>query len=544
MPDKSDYDYVIVGAGSAGCVLANRLSADAEVRVLLLEAGGPDTHPLIHIPLGVGRIYDKQMFDWGYETEPDPGLGGRTIKPIRGKVLGGSSSVNMMAFTRGHRGDYDRWARNGATGWSYEEVLPYFKRVESWEGGADDYRGAGGPVKVQFGRFKDDLNQAWLEAARECGIPCSPDYNGKQQEGFGRGQYSMDGGRRSSASVAYLRSLIKRANLSVLTGAHARRVLLQGTRATGVEYSRQGRLFEVHARREVILSGGTFNTPQLLMLSGIGPARHLETSGIRPVLDLPVGQNLQEHIAARVYWERKQKSPFHRNMRFDRMAFAMLQAHFFGTGPATTHPSALHAFIKTRPELEVPDIEFIFRYAPQEARLWFPWINPGYDDGFGVVPALMHPRSRGEVLLRSTNPEDKVRIRLNAFADPRDLANLRAGVELAREVGRAKALDPYRGAELSPGPNITGPQDIEAWIRGAAVPVHHASGTCAMGSSAGAVLDPELRVRGMESLRVVDASVLPDLVTAHINACVLMIAEKASDLIRGNAPPARKELHV
>ncbi len=533
MTDK--FDYVIVGAGSAGCVLANRLSEDPSVKVLLLEAGGSDAHPLISIPLGVGRIYEKQLFDWGYETEPEPGLGGRTIKPTRGKVLGGSSSVNMMAFTRGHRGDYDRWARKGATGWSYDDVLPYFRRVESWEGGADAYRGADGPVKVEFGGFRDDLDGAWLDAARECGHPTPADYNGAEQEGVGRGQYSIHKGRRASAAVAYLRPALSRPNLQVISGALAHRILFEGNRAVGIEYSQKGVTAEARAGREVIVSGGSYNTPQLLMLSGIGPARHLEAQGIRPLADLPVGQNLQEHIGARVYWARKQQGSFHRSMRFDRMAVAMLQAWLFGTGAATSNPSALHAFIRTRPELDVPDIEFMFRYAPDVVHLWFPGLRPAYADGYGLVPALMHPRSRGEVQLRSNRPDDRVRIRLNVFQDPQDLADLRVGVERARELGNARALDAFRGAEVSPGPGIKSAGDLEAWIRSAAVPVHHACGTCAMGTHSDAVLDPELRVRGIEALRVVDASAMPDLVGAHINAGVLMMAEKASDLIVGRS---------
>ena len=397
MTDK--FDYVIVGAGSAGCVLANRLSEDPSVKVLLLEAGGSDAHPLISIPLGVGRIYEKQLFDWGYETEPEPGLGGRTIKPTRGKVLGGSSSVNMMAFTRGHRGDYDRWARKGATGWSYDDVLPYFRRVESWEGGADAYRGADGPVKVEFGGFRDDLDGAWLDAARECGHPTPADYNGAEQEGVGRGQYSIHKGRRASAAVAYLRPALSRPNLQVISGALAHRILFEGNRAVGIEYSQKGVTAEARAGREVIVSGGSYNTPQLLMLSGIGPARHLEAQGIRPLADLPVGQNLQEHIGARVYWARKQQGSFHRSMRFDRMAVAMLQAWLFGTVHALERPAAWRGDIvdKAMAESSLLMVELADPgNAKAGAEVW-ERLTKGPDQG--LLSARLSPDKRAELAL-------------------------------------------------------------------------------------------------------------------------------------------------
>ena len=527
------YDYIIVGAGSAGCILANRLTEDAGARVLLLEAGGSDRHPYVQIPIGLGKLQQHRMFDWGYATEPEPHLNDRQLTVLRGKVLGGSSSINVMAYTRGHRGDYDRWARNGATGWSYADVLPYFKRSETWEGGADAWRGGSGPLGTVWAKASDPIFDAWCAAGKFAGWPTTDDFNGVESLGFARVQYTIRHGKRASASAAYLRPVLQRPNLALRSGAHATRVLMQGTRAWGVEFVYQRAIVQAEAAREVILCGGVFNSPQLLMLSGIGPALHLREMGITPLVDLPVGRNLQDHLAVALTFQRLDSGPFHREMRADRVGVNMARAWLFGTGPATTLPIALMAFLKTRPDLDVPDIEFIFRAAPFDARPWFPGWQRAYQDGYSVRPVLLHPRSRGDVTLRSVDPRAPVRIRHNFLADTADIAKLREAFRLAREVAYQQPLERFRGKEVSPGSDVQSDADIDAWIRNTVITVAHPLSTCPMGRGPEAVLDPELKVQGIEGLRVVDASAMPDLPSAHTNAGVMMLAERASDLIRG-----------
>jgi 4-pyridoxate dehydrogenase len=533
------YDYIIVGAGSAGCVLANRLSEDGDASVLLIEAGGRDWHPYIHIPLGMGRMHDHSMFDWGYETDPEPNLNNRRIEAMRGKVLGGSSSINVMAYTRGNRGDYDRWAQKGARGWSYADVLPYFQRNETFEEGLNPWRGGSGPLGTEFAKTRDPLYEAWIAAGEAAGYPFNPDYNGKQQEGFGRSQYTIRYGRRSSSANAFLKPARGRTNLTIAVKAHTTRITLNGTRATGVDYVQNGATVHAEAAREVILAAGTFNSPQLLMLSGIGPAAHLRETGIKVVADLPVGRNLQDHLGAYMTYRRKQPGTFHREMRFDRMAASMVRAYLFGTGPGTVVPGGLHAFIKTRPELAVPDIEFMFRGTAAKPHLWFPLVRPAFVDGFGIRPTLLHPDSRGELLLGSADPMAPPRIIYRFFTAPNDLPTLREGFKRAREVAFQQAMDPYRDEEINPGLAVKSDADIDTWLKKVVITAHHPAGTCAIGQDA--VLDSDLKVHGIEGLRVCDASAMPDLVSAHINACVLMMAEKGADLIHGRAPLPRAE---
>jgi 4-pyridoxate dehydrogenase len=527
------YDYIIVGAGSAGCVLARRLTEDPATRVLLLEAGGRGAHPFVSIPLGIGKLHQHRMFDWGYNTLREEGMAGRELMTLRGKALGGSSSINMTAFTRGNPGDFDRWARNGATGWSWNEVLPYFKKVESWEGGETPLRGGSGPVGVVASKVHDPLTLAFDRAVAGLGYPLTTDYNA-QTVGFGRTQFNLRNGRRESAARAYLRGIMRRPNLTVLTHATATRIVMNGTRAEGVEFAHNGSMTTAIAQREVLLSGGSFNSPQLLMLSGIGPADHLRKVGITPIVSLPVGMNLQDHLKGVLLWKRlTPRGPFHVFMRYDRVAVAMVQAYLFGTGPATELPLETQGYIKSDPALDVPDLEFMLRGSPIGAGPHFPGILPAYTDAFGVDPVILHPESRGTVRLASADPHQAVRIQYNYLSHPADIAKLRHGFKLAREMGNAPALDPFRGDELSPGAAVTSDAEIDAHLRRTTTTVSHPVSTCRMGTDENCVLDPELRVRGIDGLRVIDASAFPDLVSAHTNAAVYMLAERAADLLRG-----------
>jgi len=535
MSNGKSFDYIIVGAGSAGCTLANRLTEDPDVSVLVIEAGGSEKNPLITIPLGWGKILFDRLFDWGYFTEPETEFDSRKVECARGKVIGGSSSINAMAYVRCHREDYDRWARNGCTGWSYADILPYFIRGEDWEKGDQPLRGTGGPLTTIENKYPDPLHEAWLEAGEAVGYPRTSDYNGEQNEGLGTLQSTIRNGRRCSAAVAYLRPAMQRSNLTVITKTLVHRVVLEGARAVGVEYSSGGgTMTTVHADREVIISGGVINSPQLLMLSGLGNGDHLKEHDIDAVIDLKgVGQNLQDHLSVGVEYERIGDGPFVGTLRYDRLVMSMAQAYFFGTGFATEMPGPLTGYITSREGLAQPDMQLLARFIPPESQPWFPGIRPKPQDAFMVRPVVLHPKSRGELKLASNSPADPALIYQNFLSEPADWETLRDGIEIVKNIASQKALDNFRGPEIQPKD-----EPVDEFIKRTAWTVHHPLGTCKMGPDTDemAVVDTEMRVRGAENLRVIDASIFPDMLGGNINAPTMAFADRAADLMMGNDP--------
>jgi len=529
-------DYVVVGAGSAGCVLANRLSEISSSRVLVLEAGDHDKNFMLHMPLGVGKVWHDPRFNWSYESEPEPHADGRKFFHPRGKVLGGSSSINMMAYVRGNHGDYDRWRQKGLTGWSYDDVLPYFKRAEAFQDRKDDYHGSDGPWKIQTTKIQDPILDCFFNAVRTAGYEEAADYNGASQEGFARLQVNAVNGRRQSTAVAYLRPAMQRPNLEVEVRAHVNRIILEDGRAVGIEYSKDDRVQTVRAEKEVILSGGAINSPQVLLLSGIGPGEHLREMGIETLCEVPgVGSDLQDHPSIGLEFYYAGNSQFHKDLRIDRLAFHVARVKLFGTGMAAFPPSSLTGYVKSRPDLEIPDIQMFFRPMSMSARQWFPGIMPPPEQTFAFRTCHLRPESRGRVWLRSTDPKEHVRILNNFLSTEEDRRVQRESFRIMRKLALQPAFDGARGEEFMPGVEINDEDDeaIDAYVRETLNTVFHPTSTCRMGVDDRAVVDSELKVRGIEGLRIVDASIMPDIVGGNLNATVVMIAEKAVDAILG-----------
>ena len=528
------FDYVIVGAGSAGCVLANRLSADRTVKVLLLEAGGRDDSFLIRMPAGIARLITPDV-NWLYETAPQPHLKGRRLFWPRGKTLGGSSSINAMVYIRGQRQDYDLWRRLGNPGWGYDDVLRYFRRSEHNETRAGDLHGAGGPLNVCECRYTNPLTREFVAAAAAAGLPLNPDFNGREQDGAGFYQVTQKRGLRCSAAAAYLHPVMHRPNLTVVTGALVQRVLIQGQRATGVTYARNGRTSEVRAEREVLISAGAINSPQLLLLSGIGPAGEIRPFGIPVQHDLPgVGKNLQDHLDINVIHACTAPITLDGYARGFGALKAALRFALFKNGPGASNVAEAGAFLRSTPQSATPDVQlhFIPAYVVDHGRRRM----PGY--GLTLHVCNLRPRSRGEIRLASADPAAAPRIDPRYLADPADLAPLLAGMRRARDIYAQAPLRGYLGAEVFPGKDRQSDSDLGQFVREAAETEYHPVGTCKMGDDEHAVVDHALRVRGIERLRVVDASIMPTLVSGNTNAPTVMIAEKAADMILGRVAPA------
>ncbi|HEY0844886.1 MAG TPA: choline dehydrogenase [Noviherbaspirillum sp.] len=526
------FDYVIVGGGSAGCVLASRLSEDPDIRVCLLEAGPPDTHPLIHMPFGIAWMMHSRKLNWRFHTSGEQELGGRRLFWPRGRTLGGSSSSNAMCYMRGHPSDYDAWEKLGNAGWSFKDVLPYFKRSEHQERGGSDLHGTGGPLNVADIRSPNLLTRTFIQAGVQAGIPFNEDFNGHEQEGVGLFQVTQKNGRRWSTAAGYLNMARSRPNLTVITGAHARRVLFRGKTAIGVEYQRDGRVVQLGASREVILSAGAIQSPQLLMLSGIGDVAQLHANHLRVVADLPgVGKNLQDHldvILVQTCTKPVSMGVTPRNLL--RGVWELVRYFTQRKGMFTSNGAEGCAFARSTPEEPVPDLQFHFT----PLRLSRHGLDLHYflGDGYSLHVCNLRPKSRGEIRLASADPLAPPEIIANYLSHPDDMEHMVRGVKLARKILAAPAFNPYRGRQLLPDGRCETDREIRRFIRRHAETIYHPVGTCKMGNDPMAVVDAELRVHGVQGLRVVDASIMPLLVGGNTNAPTVMIAEKASDMIR------------
>src|SRR3954454_5092980 len=529
-----DFDYIVVGAGSAGCVLASRLTEDGKSRVLLLEFGGSDRSVLIQMPAALSIPMNMPKNNWGFFPEPEPHLGGRRLATPRGKVLGGSSSINGMVFVRGNPLDFDGWEQQGAEGWGYRDVLPYFRRADAHEGGDPRYHGSDGPMWNCYGRLDNPLHHAWLEAARQAGYPATPDYNGYQQEGFGRMAMSVHQGQRWSTANAYLRPALRRGNLHVLTHARVTRVLFSARRAKGVAYRRGGEAREVHATREVILAGGPINSPQLLKLSGVGPAEELRAFGIKVLQELPgVGENLQDHLE--FYFQMACREPITLYSAMSRPARVWIGMRWLlrhdGLG-ATNHFESC-GFVRSRSGVRYPDLQYHFL----PLAMTYDGKSLAQGHGFQAHVGPMRSHRRGWVRLASADPTEVPRIRFNYMSHPDDWTEMRAAVRLTREIFAQPAFDRYRGREIQPGAAVRTDAEIDAFVREKAESAYHPCGTCRMGrpDDPQSVVDPACRVIGVERLRVIDSSIMTTITTGNLNAPTIMIGEKGADHVRGQA---------